>query len=182
MKNQTVQYYMHDGPSAFRFELAGKLNDDGARRLTQDWHTASSVMGGRQLIVDITFLTACDHAGRALLTRWHGAGAKLIAKSPLSHDLAESIVGAVPQALVAAIEGAASDSNLNRTWAPFQTSWGASKRIALLLAFLMPLINATSSADAPSSAELTTRNSAFSALISHDTTRFHHFTNGEPRA
>ena len=41
MKNQALQYFMHDGPSAFRFELAGDLNNEGARRLQQDWRTAS---------------------------------------------------------------------------------------------------------------------------------------------
>ena len=29
MNNPTLQYYMHDGPGAFRFELAGRLNRKG---------------------------------------------------------------------------------------------------------------------------------------------------------
>src|SRR5580658_9785239 len=56
MKHQTLQYYMHDGPSAFRFELAGDLTNEAARRLDQDWRTASSVIGDRALIVDMTYL------------------------------------------------------------------------------------------------------------------------------
>jgi len=35
---------MHDGPTAFRFELVGNLNHEDARRLDQDWRTASSIM------------------------------------------------------------------------------------------------------------------------------------------
>ena len=42
MKSQTLQYYMHDGPSAFRFELAGSLDNEGARELEQAWRTAEA--------------------------------------------------------------------------------------------------------------------------------------------
>ena len=160
MKNQTLRYYMHDGPSAFRFELAGDLNDEGARRLNQDWHTASSVTSGRQLIVDITFVTALDHAGRALLSRWHNEGAKLIAKSLVSRELAESIMGDEPLALLSA-----GDANSSRTWAPFRTSRRAANRIALLVAF------STLRAIVPSHAELANSNSAFSTSAPRQTGR-----------
>src|ERR1700676_275930 len=93
MKNQALQYYMHDGPTAFRFELAGHLNQAGALRLEQDWRTASSVIGDRKLIVDITFVTGTDERGTALLTRWHRQGALLIANSKASRTFAESILG-----------------------------------------------------------------------------------------
>src|SRR5712692_6141610 len=93
MNNQALQCYMHDGPTAFRFELAGNLNHEGARRLDQDWHTASSVIGDRVLIVDMTFVTGVDGQGRVLLTRWHREGARLIANSKASRALAESILG-----------------------------------------------------------------------------------------
>jgi hypothetical protein len=58
MRTQSLQYYMHDGPAAFRFELAGELDDVGARRLEQDLRTA-------RLIVDVTKRV------RNLLARWH---------------------------------------------------------------------------------------------------------------
>src|SRR5260370_42391853 len=67
MKNQALDFYMHDGPTAFRFELAGDLNYEGARRLHQAWRTASSVIGDRRLIIDMTFITSADEQGRALL-------------------------------------------------------------------------------------------------------------------
>ncbi|PYT26656.1 MAG: hypothetical protein DMG57_20775 [Acidobacteria bacterium] len=57
MKTRPLQYYMHDRPSAFRFELSGELDCQGECRLDQDWRTASSTLGGRRLVVDITFLT-----------------------------------------------------------------------------------------------------------------------------
>src|SRR5271168_5305867 len=93
MKKQALQYYMHDGPAAFRFELAGDLDDKGARRLEQDWRTASSVIGERLLIVDITFVTSAETEARMLLARWHALGAQLIANSNNSRSLAESILG-----------------------------------------------------------------------------------------
>jgi hypothetical protein len=93
MKNQEYQYYMHDGPTAFRFELTGHLNHAAARSLDQDWRTASSTIGDRRLIVDITFVTGADEQGRALITRWHQQGARLIANSKASLALAESILG-----------------------------------------------------------------------------------------
>ena len=93
MKNQVLQYYMHDGPTAFRFELTGHLDREAARSLDQDWRTASSTIGDRRLIVDITFVTDADEQGRALLTRWHREGAQIIAKSRASLALAESILG-----------------------------------------------------------------------------------------
>ena len=117
MKHQTLQYYMHDGPSAFRFELAGDLDGDGARHLDQDWRTASSVIDGRTLIIDMTFVTQIDKAGRELLARWHRDGAQIVAKSKQSRELAEMALGkqleVPPRVMRPAQDG---------TWAPFQTS------------------------------------------------------------
>ena len=93
MKHQPLQYYMHDGPTAFRFELTGYLSREAARGLDQDWRTASSAIGGRTLIVDITRVTDVDEQGRALIIRWHREGARLIARSRASLALAESILG-----------------------------------------------------------------------------------------
>jgi ABC-type transporter Mla MlaB component len=76
-----LRYYMHDGPAAFSFELAGGLSRDGARELEQAWRTASSVRGGRDLIIDLSYVTSIDEAGRALLSKWHAEGARLVAIS-----------------------------------------------------------------------------------------------------
>jgi hypothetical protein len=117
MKNQALQYYMHDGPTAFRFELAGNLNDEGARRLDRDWHAASSVIGDRRLIVDMTFVTCAGEQGRALITRWHKGGARLIASSKASRALAESILG---EPLSNPPRNALSTAVPDRTWLPFR--------------------------------------------------------------
>jgi hypothetical protein len=131
MKNQPFDYYMHDGPTAFRFELSGNLNDEGARRLDQDWRTASSIIGVRKLIVDMTFVTGAGEKGRALLARWHREGARLVAISKSSRELAESIVGEpLPEPPVGA---AASE----RTWLPFRALFRRSVVSALALAALV---------------------------------------------
>lgn len=123
-----LDYYMHDGKTAFRFELAGTLNNEGARRLEQSWRTASSVVGDRRLIVDITFVTSVDEQGRELLVRWHGQGAHLVANSRASRFLAESITGG-PLAELAIH---------TRTWLPFGRSFVKSAAgVVLLLATQM---------------------------------------------
>jgi hypothetical protein len=42
-----MRYYMHEGPAAFRFELAGDLDAADAATLQQDWQTASPIMRNR---------------------------------------------------------------------------------------------------------------------------------------
>jgi ABC-type transporter Mla MlaB component len=138
MKNQTLQYYMHDGPTAFQFELAGELNHEGAHRLDQDWRTASSVIGDRSLIVDMTFVTSVDERGRALLARWHRAGARLIASSKASRALAESIVGGPLSEPSEKMRAAGAST---RTWLPFLSSFRAPavSLLVLLAALVFPV-------------------------------------------
>jgi ABC-type transporter Mla MlaB component len=145
MRNQPLRYYMHDGPSAFRFELAGDLDRDGAERLDQDWQTASSVIGGRSLIVDLTFITGLDTSGSALIARWHREGAQIVAKSKLSKELASAALGkpidAPPRVTQPAQDG---------TWAPFRTSLSMIRKIASHVARVEPSTRAenTSSSSA----------------------------------
>jgi hypothetical protein len=88
-----LHYYMHDGPAAFRFELAGDLAAGDAARLEQEWRTASSTIGDRRLIVDLSFVTAIDEAARSLFQRWYAGGAQFAAISPRSRGLVETITG-----------------------------------------------------------------------------------------
>lgn len=129
MKNEALKYYMHDGPAAFQFELSGELNDSGARRLEQDWRTASSAIGSRRLNIDITFVTGISEKGKALLSRWYGEGARIIANSNSSRALAKSIAcGWIPEPAVIAFA--------EQTWAPFHTATAA--MLALLVGLLFP--------------------------------------------
>jgi hypothetical protein len=93
MKAQAFNYYMHDGPSAFSIELAGALTAEDAKRLEQDWLSASAVIGNKELVVDLSFVTEIDPAGRQLLLRWRRNGATILANTPESRALAESVIG-----------------------------------------------------------------------------------------
>jgi hypothetical protein len=140
MKVKALRYYMHDGPAAFRFELAGDLSDEGARRLEQDWRTASSVIGGRQLIVDITFVTSVEKEARVLLAGWHASGARLIANSNDSRSLAQSILGeALPEPR----------ATVHPTWVPFRASLLVRPAILLLMATAVFPIDANAATPKP---------------------------------
>jgi hypothetical protein len=86
-----MRYYMHGGPAAFRFELAGDLNAGDASRLEQDWRGVTSLTGTRLLVVDMSFVTGIDEAARSLFRRWYARGAEFAAGSKQSRELVESI-------------------------------------------------------------------------------------------
>ena len=73
-----LTYHMHDEAAAFRFKLEGTLSKDTSADLDQARETASSVYGGRPLIVDFTAIESIDTAGRQLIEKWHGLGAQFV--------------------------------------------------------------------------------------------------------
>jgi hypothetical protein len=88
-----MHYYMHAGPAAFRFELAGDLDAGDAARLEQEWRGASLTIGNCALVVDMSFVTGIDEAARSLFRRWYARGAEFAAGSKESRELVESITG-----------------------------------------------------------------------------------------
>ena len=93
MKATSFSYYMHDGLTAFSIELAGILAAEGANELEQQWRDASPVIGKKELVVDVSFVTEIDPGGSRLLLRWFRNGATVVANTPESRTLAESIIG-----------------------------------------------------------------------------------------
>jgi hypothetical protein len=93
MKPPSFSYYMHDGPNTFSIELAGALAAEGAKELEQDWLSATAVIGKKKLVVDLSFVTKIDPEGVELLLRWRRNGATIVANTPESHKLAESVMG-----------------------------------------------------------------------------------------
>jgi hypothetical protein len=87
-----LEYYIHDGPAALRFDLRGSLSGSGAESVHNAWQAALSVIGGRSLIVDITFVVDADDRGRALLELWHRSGTRIIAASRESRALAKAVL------------------------------------------------------------------------------------------
>lgn len=104
-----MSFYIHDGSTSFRFEIEGSLAGDAAWQVDQAWRTASSVIGSRALIVVVGNLTSIDSFGRELLLRFHGAGAQLVAKSPMAKALVSSIAGQPSPP-------AAATGQINRRW------------------------------------------------------------------
>jgi ABC-type transporter Mla MlaB component len=87
-----MDYYQHDGATTFRFQLAGELAGPWVTDLEHAWQTASSIMRGKQLVLDVSDLTGADSLGLQLLRRMLGAGARLVsAEPPASPDLIRSL-------------------------------------------------------------------------------------------
>jgi len=135
IKKSDLVYYIHDGSAALRFRLSGDLSGDGVRELEQAWRTASSIVRGRCLVVDLSSVTGMDDAGRELLERWQVEGARLVADSSAAKDRIESMIGRP-----VALRGTAPKPY---TWPPFRVAprWVA--------ALLVPLFPATVSAVKP---------------------------------
>jgi STAS domain-containing protein len=93
MKVSKFNYYMHDGPTTFSIELTGPLAAEGAKKLEQDWLSASRAIGKKELVVDLSYVTEIDSLGRQLLLRWRRDGATIVADTPEARALAESVIG-----------------------------------------------------------------------------------------
>ena len=91
--NNDFRFYMHDGTTSFSFELSGRISDRAAHELELAWNTASSTAGGQTLIVDLSYATQVDEAGRRLLRRWYDAGAQLVANQAEAKRIVASIPG-----------------------------------------------------------------------------------------
>jgi ABC-type transporter Mla MlaB component len=114
MRKSNFLYYMHDGATAFRLELSGDLSLDSVRELEQAWRTASSMIGERCLVVDLSYLASIDDAGRELLDKWHAQGARFVAISSEAQARIQSMIGR-PITLLGTTPKAF-------TWLPFRTS------------------------------------------------------------
>ena len=88
-----LDYYIYDGSDAFRLKITGDLCGPGVASLDQAWRTASSILRGRLLGIDLVSLGAADEYGCGLLVSWHRIGAKIIARSQESRTIAETIIG-----------------------------------------------------------------------------------------
>ena len=79
-----LSYYMHDEAAAFRFRLAGDLSQGSTADLDQARLTASSVLDGRSLVVDLTGIVSIDTAGRQLIEKWRLLGAQFVVTTSLA--------------------------------------------------------------------------------------------------
>lgn len=86
-------YYIHDGCSALRLELAGFLTAEGTAEIEACWRTASSTLAGRAFVIDLDHLTGAGEEGHRLLRRWHLLGAQFLATSSAARVVVDSITG-----------------------------------------------------------------------------------------
>jgi ABC-type transporter Mla MlaB component len=77
-----MEIYLHDSATTFQFVLRGKLAGNAVRDLEQSWITAQSILGGKELVIDVSGITDADDAGVSLLSRMRESGARLIAAQP----------------------------------------------------------------------------------------------------
>jgi len=77
-----MDMYQHDSATMFQFVLRGELMGDGVRDLEHAWHTAESILAGKELVVDISGITNADPPGVDLLSRMRESGARLTAALP----------------------------------------------------------------------------------------------------
>ena len=155
MKAPAFSYYMHEGPAAFSIEVAGALAAEGAKKLEQDWLSASEAIGNKELVVDLSFVTEVDPGGRQLLLRWFRNGATVIANTPESRALAESLIGRplLPIGRTA------------YTWRPYR-SGSVFRNVLLIIGLLILLIPASALAQRLPIVQSTTNESmAFARYI-----------------
>jgi len=135
MKAPAFSYYMHDGPTAFSIELAGALAGEGAKKLEQDWQSAYGVIGKKELVVDLSFVTEIDPGGRQLLLRWFRTGATVVANTPQSRALVEAAIGRPLPPI----------GRIAYTWSPYR-SVSFLRQVLPIIGLLTLLIPASASA------------------------------------
>jgi hypothetical protein len=77
-----MDMYQHDGATMFRFVLRGELCGSWVAELGYAWTTAQSILGNKELVIDISGITSADASGLDLLSRMRESGARLAAPLP----------------------------------------------------------------------------------------------------
>ena len=87
-----MDMYLHDSATTFRFVLRGELFGDHVAGLRHAWTTAQSILGTKELVVDLSGITTADVAGSEMLYEMRHSGARLIGvPSPASADFLRSL-------------------------------------------------------------------------------------------
>ena len=87
-----MQMYLNDSVETFEFVLRGELTGDAVQSLKHAWTTATSILNGKEVLVDVSALTAADAEGIELLYSMTESGARLRATlPPHSEELLRSL-------------------------------------------------------------------------------------------
>jgi ABC-type transporter Mla MlaB component len=82
IKLAPMEMYLHDSTETFKFALHGELTADAVQSLEQAWITAMSILDGKEVLVDVSAVTAADAEGIQLLRRMTASGARMRAALP----------------------------------------------------------------------------------------------------
>jgi hypothetical protein len=94
-----VNVYQYDSAAMFRFTVQGDLQGTCVDELEHAWIAATSVLKGKELVVDISGVTSVDRTGADLLSYMRESGVRLTAPPPLaSPEIARSL--GIPVAVV----------------------------------------------------------------------------------
>ena len=85
---QSLRYYIHDSVPALRFQLIGNLQQTDVAELSGCWSTAKTILGSRQLVIDLRALRSADEAGKAWLLSLAHEGAQYLPESYFRDGLA----------------------------------------------------------------------------------------------
>ena len=77
----------------FRFVLRGDVAGAAVHDLEQAWRTASSILQGKQLVVDVSAVTNADPSGVDLLIRMRESGARLVVALPPKSEHVVRLLG-----------------------------------------------------------------------------------------
>jgi anti-anti-sigma regulatory factor len=78
LERESLRYYLHDSSDALRFQLIGSLTMESAEDLELTWNTASTLIGDRPVLIDVSGVTAIDWSGQEVLHSWNARGARLV--------------------------------------------------------------------------------------------------------
>jgi ABC-type transporter Mla MlaB component len=88
-----MELYQHDGRSTFRFVLRGSLAGRWVQELEYAWVTASSVLKGKEVVVDVCGVAEIDEHGVNLLSRMRAKGVRLVANTPPESPVVADLMG-----------------------------------------------------------------------------------------
>ena len=114
-----MDMYQHDSARMFRFVLRGELCGYRVEELQHAWTTAQSILGTKELVVDVSGIAVADAAGLVLLSRMRESGARLIAAlPPASPELLLSMGIPAAAGHTRANPALTFWNNLKRMWTP----------------------------------------------------------------
>lgn len=92
-----LRYYVHDSVQGLRFQLIGIFGETDIAELAGCWSTARTILGTRQLVIDLRALQSTDEAGRQWLLSLANDGAQYLPDSYFRSGLAPHKPGGVPR-------------------------------------------------------------------------------------